>query len=100
MRKYLGVLDPRYLQGGGMYGTLELGVYGVFTVFGSLGFRILSVPLENKNPRTLSVPFCGTLGSSDPFGAWRCQESEDPGLPKIIVYLGLTRVVWYFRFSF
>ena len=36
-----------------MYGTLKLGVYGVF---GSLDFRILSVPQENKNPQTLSVP--------------------------------------------
>jgi hypothetical protein len=48
-------------------------------------------------------PSVGTLGSSDSFGVWRCQvpvESEDPGVPKIIVYLGFTRVVWYFRFSF
>ena len=41
-----------------MYGTLELGVYG------SLDLRILSVPPENKNPRTLSVPYVGTCFSA------------------------------------
>ena len=68
-----------------MYGTSELGVYGIYVSLDSIGTS------GNR------CPSVGTFESSDSISAWRCQvpvESADVRVPK-----GANLYLWIFGFS-